>query len=53
VEEAPAEPIRLHVSDLIAGANSDSDLAAAVGALMAYISKIGIEQGVISGTNND
>ena len=48
VEEAPAEPIRLHVSDLIAGADSDPDLAAAVGALMNYVAKVGIEQGVIA-----
>jgi hypothetical protein len=48
VEEAPAEPIRLHVRDLLAGADSDPDLAAAVGALMAYVGKVGIEQGVIA-----
>jgi hypothetical protein len=48
VEEAPAEPIRLHVRDLLAGADSDPDLAAAVGALMNYVGKIGVEQGVIA-----
>jgi hypothetical protein len=48
VEEAPAEPIRLHVQDLLAGAETDADLAAAVGALMAYINKIGIEQNIIA-----
>jgi hypothetical protein len=48
VEEAPAEPIRLHVKDLLAGAEADADLAAAVGALMAYVAKVGIEQGVIA-----
>jgi hypothetical protein len=48
VEEAPAEPVRLHVRDLLAGADSDPDLAAAVGALMAYVGKVGIEQGVIA-----
>jgi hypothetical protein len=48
VEEAPAEPVRLHVRDLLAGAEADADLAAAVGALMAYVAKVGIEQGVIA-----
>jgi hypothetical protein len=48
VEEAPAEPIRLHVRDLLAGADSDPDLAAAVGALMAYVAKVGVEQGVVA-----
>jgi len=48
VEEAPAEPIRLHVTDLLAGADADADLAAAVGALMAYVAKVGIEQGVVA-----
>lgn len=48
VEEAPAEPIRLHVTDLLAGAEADADLAAAVGALMNYVAKVGIEQGVVA-----
>ena len=48
VEEAPAEPVRLHVKDLLAGAEADPDLAAAVGALMAYVAKVGIEQGVVA-----
>lgn len=48
VEEAPAEPVRLHVKDLLAGAEADADLAAAVGALMAYVAKVGVEQGVIA-----
>lgn len=48
VEEAPAEPIRLHVRDLLAGADSDPDLAAAVGALMNYVGKVGVEQGVVA-----
>lgn len=48
VEEAPAEPIRIHVTDLLAGADSDPDLAAAVGALMAYVAKVGREQGVVA-----
>ena len=48
VEEAPAEPVRLHVRDLLAGADSDPDLAAAVGALMQYVAKVGVEQGVIA-----
>jgi hypothetical protein len=48
VEEAPAEPIRLHVKDLLAGAEADADLAAAVGALMNYVAKVGVEQGVVA-----
>jgi hypothetical protein len=48
VEEAPAEPVRLHVKDLLAGADSDPDLAAAVGALMNYVAKVGVEQGVVA-----
>jgi hypothetical protein len=48
VEEAPAEPIRLHVRDLLAGAEADADLAAAVAALMNYVAKVGVEQGVIA-----
>ena len=48
VEEAPAEPVRLHVRDLLAGAEADPDLAAAVGALMNYVAKVGIEQGVVA-----
>ena len=48
VEEAPAEPIRLHVRDLLAGADSDPDLAAAVGALMNYVGKVGVAEGVIA-----
>ena len=48
VEEAPAEPVRLHVKDLLAGAEADPDLAAAVGALMQYVAKVGVEQGVIA-----
>jgi hypothetical protein len=48
VEEAPAEPIRLHVRDLLAGAEADADLAAAVAALMNYVAKVGVERGVIA-----
>ncbi len=49
VEEAPAEPIRLHVRDLLAGAEADADLAAAVGALMQYVAKVGVAEGVVAG----
>ncbi len=49
VEEAPAEPVRLHVRDLLAGAEADADLAAAVGALMAYVAKVGQQEGVVAG----
>ena len=48
VEEAPAEPLRLHLTDLLAGADADPDLANAIGAIMAYVAKAGIEQGVIA-----
>ena len=48
VEEAPAEPLRLHLTDLLAGADADPDLAAVVTALMNYVAKAGIEQGVIA-----
>lgn len=48
VEEAPAEPLRLHLADLLAGADADPDLAAVVTALMRYVAKAGIEQGLIA-----
>jgi hypothetical protein len=36
------------VDSLLAGAESDPDLAAAVGSLMSYVAKVGIQQGVIA-----
>lgn len=48
VEEAPAEPLRLHLTDLLAGADADQDLASVVTALMRYVAKAGIEQGLIA-----
>ena len=48
VEEAPAEPLRLHLTDLLAGADADPDLAVVVESLMKYVAKAGIEQGVIA-----
>ena len=48
VEEAPAEPLRLHLRDLLAGADADPDLANAIGAIMAYVAKAGIAEGVIA-----
>ncbi len=48
VEEAPAEPLRLHLTDLLAGADADPDLAAVVESLMKYVAKAGIEQGIIA-----
>jgi hypothetical protein len=39
---------KLEVENLLASAQSDPDLAAAVGSLMAYIAKVGIQQGVIA-----
>ena len=49
VEEAPAEPLRLHLRDLLSGADADPDLAAVVTALMNYVAKAGIAEGVIAG----
>ena len=48
VEEAPAEPLRLHLRDLLAGADADPDLAAVVTALMNYVAKAGIAEGLIA-----
>lgn len=48
VEEAPAEPLRLHLRDLLAGADADPDLAAVVESLMRYVAKAGSEQGLIA-----
>jgi len=48
VEEAPAEPLRLHLRDLLAGADADADLAAALTAIMNYVAKAGIAEGVIA-----
>lgn len=48
VEEAPAEPLRLHLKDLIAGADADPDLAAALTAIMNYVGKAGVAEGVIA-----
>lgn len=42
----PAET--LTVSELLAGAEADADLSAAVGAMMNYVGKVGREQGVIA-----
>jgi hypothetical protein len=39
---------KLEVENLLASAQADPDLAAAVGSLMAYIAKVGIQQGVIA-----
>jgi hypothetical protein len=48
VEAAPGEPIRLRVGNLLAAAEADEALAAAVTAIMAYVGKVGIEQGVVA-----
>jgi hypothetical protein len=47
-EFAPDAGEWLTVDSLLAGAESDPDLAAVVGSLMAYIAKVGIMQGVIA-----
>jgi len=48
VEEAPVEPLRLHLRDLLAGADADPDLAAALAAIMNYVAKAGVAEGVIA-----
>ena len=47
-EFAPEAGEWLQVDSLLAGAESDPDLAAVVGSLMAYVAKVGIEAGVIA-----
>ena len=47
-EFAPEGGEWLTVNSLLAGAETDPDLAAVVGSLMAYVAKVGIEQGVIA-----
>jgi hypothetical protein len=47
-EFAPEGGEWLQVDSLLAGAESDPDLAAVVGSLMNYVAKVGIEQGVIA-----
>lgn len=48
VEESPSEPLRLHVKDLISGAEADPDLENAVAALISYVAKVGVEKGFIA-----
>jgi hypothetical protein len=47
-EFAPDAGEWLQVDSLLAGAESDPDLAAVVTSLMAYVAKVGIEAGVIA-----
>jgi len=47
-EFAPDAGEWLQVDSLLAGAESDPDLAAVVTSLMAYVAKVGVEQGVIA-----
>lgn len=47
-ELEPAAGQWLEVPDVLAGAETDADLAAVVGSLMAYVAKIGVEQGVVA-----
>ena len=49
VEAAPGEPIRLTVANLLATADEDADLANAVAAIMQYVAKVGVAQGVVAG----
>jgi hypothetical protein len=48
VNVAPDGGVWLQVEDILTAAEQDQDLAVAVGALMAYVAKLGIERGVIS-----
>ena len=47
-EFAPDAGEWLQVDSLLAGAESDPDLAAVVASLMAYVAKVGVEKGVIA-----
>jgi hypothetical protein len=47
-EFAPDAGEWLQVDSLLAGAETDPDLAAVVGSLMSYVAKVGIQQGVIA-----
>jgi hypothetical protein len=47
-EFAPEGGEWLQVDSLLAGAETDPDLAAVVGSLMDYVAKVGREQGVIA-----
>jgi hypothetical protein len=47
-EFAPDAGEWLQVDSLLAGAEADPDLAAVVGSLMAYVAKVGIQQGVVA-----
>jgi hypothetical protein len=47
-EFAPDAGEWLQVDSLLAGAETDPDLAAVVGSLMNYVAKVGIQQGVIA-----
>jgi hypothetical protein len=44
----PAEV--LEVPGLLAAAGADPDLAAAIGAIMSYVAKVGAQRGVVSST---
>ena len=48
-EFAPEPGEWLEVQEIISGSEADQDLAAAVGAMMAYVAKVGVEKGVVSG----
>ena len=47
-ELEPESPRWLEVPGILAGAEADEELGAAVTALMAYVEKVGREQGVIA-----
>jgi hypothetical protein len=40
---------RITVANLLATADEDADLAAAVSAIMGYVAKVGVQQGVVAG----
>lgn len=48
VSELEPDSVKLEVADILSKSATDPDLAAAVGALMAYIAKVGREEGIIA-----
>lgn len=48
VEFAPEPPLWLEVPDLLATAAGDTQLAEVVAGLMAYVARVGVDQGVIA-----
>ena len=47
LEQGPGQWVEVH--EVLAGSQTDADLAAAVSALMAYVAKVGVENGIVAG----